>query len=144
MLRRTLVKSAIGLAAAALTAGAAWAAPELKVGFVYVGPVGDHGWTYQHDQGRLAVEARFGDRVEITHEQVRDDDSHDHDILRIRMLDGSGQAAGPEAREVNGIPFLAQVLPGVSPRDLRGLCDALGRLAIGGRCRPTPSLAAAV
>lgn len=30
---------------------------EVKVGFVYVGPIGDHGWTYQHDQGRLAVEA---------------------------------------------------------------------------------------
>jgi len=27
-----------------------------KVGFVYVGPIGDHGWSYQHNQGRLAVE----------------------------------------------------------------------------------------
>lgn len=35
----------------------------LKVGFVYVGPVGDHGWTYQHDQGRLALEKHFGDKV---------------------------------------------------------------------------------
>ncbi len=35
-----------------------------KVGFVYVGPVGDGGWTYEHDQGRLAVEAEFGDAVE--------------------------------------------------------------------------------
>lgn len=39
-----------------------------------------------------ALAERFGDRVEITHEQVRDD-THDHDILRIRMLDGDGQAA---------------------------------------------------
>ena len=31
----------------------------LKVGFIYVGPIGDGGWTYQHDQGRLAVEAEF-------------------------------------------------------------------------------------
>ena len=30
---------------------------ELKVGFVYVGPTGDHGWTYQHHEGRKAVEA---------------------------------------------------------------------------------------
>ena len=30
---------------------------EFKVGFVYVGPTGDHGWTYQHDEGRKAVEA---------------------------------------------------------------------------------------
>ena len=27
-------------------------AADLKVGFVYVGPPGDFGWTYQHDQGR--------------------------------------------------------------------------------------------
>ena len=27
-----------------------------KVGFVYVGPIGDHGWSYQHDQSRLALE----------------------------------------------------------------------------------------
>lgn len=37
-----------------------------KVGFVYVGPVGDHGWSYRHDQGRLAVEEALGDKVETT------------------------------------------------------------------------------
>ena len=41
-------------------------AADLKVGFVYVGPPGDFGWTYQHDQGRKAVEEAFGDRVETT------------------------------------------------------------------------------
>ena len=30
---------------------------DFKVGFVYVGPTGDHGWTFQHDEGRKAVEA---------------------------------------------------------------------------------------
>ena len=37
-----------------------------KVGFIYVGPVGDHGWTYRHDVGRKALEAHFGDAVETT------------------------------------------------------------------------------
>ncbi|EPX86392.1 nucleoside-binding protein [Rubellimicrobium thermophilum DSM 16684] len=41
----------------------------LKVGFIYVGPIGDGGWTYQHDQGRLAVEAEFGDRVETLYQE---------------------------------------------------------------------------
>ena len=41
-------------------------ADKLKVGFVYVGPVGDHGWTYMHEQGRLAVKKAFGDKVETT------------------------------------------------------------------------------
>lgn len=33
---------------------------EFVVGFIYVGPVGDGGWTYAHDQGRLALEDQLG------------------------------------------------------------------------------------
>jgi len=44
------------------------AVPEkTKVGFIYVGPIGDHGWSYEHNQGRLAVEKAFGDKVETTY-----------------------------------------------------------------------------
>ena len=43
------------------------AADDLKVGFIYVGPTGDHGWTYMHDEGRKAIEAEFGDRVTTTY-----------------------------------------------------------------------------
>ena len=32
-------------------------AKDVKAAFVYIGPTGDHGWTYQHDVGRKAVEA---------------------------------------------------------------------------------------
>lgn len=39
----------------------------LKVGFVYVGPVGDAGWTYAHDQGRLAMEKALGNKVKTTY-----------------------------------------------------------------------------
>ena len=35
----------------------------LKVAFAYVGPVGDGGWTFAHDNGRKAVEAEFGDKI---------------------------------------------------------------------------------
>ena len=38
-------------------------APPLKIAFAYVGPVGDGGWTFAHDNGRKAVEKEFGDRV---------------------------------------------------------------------------------
>ena len=51
---------------AATMATAAVAADKTKVGFVYVGPVGDLGWTYRHDIGRLAIEKEFGDKVETT------------------------------------------------------------------------------
>ena len=35
----------------------------LKIAFAYVGPVGDGGWTFAHDNGRKAVEKEFGDKV---------------------------------------------------------------------------------
>lgn len=38
-------------------------AEPLKIAFAYVGPVGDGGWTFAHDNGRKAVEAEFGDKV---------------------------------------------------------------------------------
>jgi simple sugar transport system substrate-binding protein len=43
---------------------AAPAKPEpLKIAFAYVGPVGDGGWTFAHDNGRKEIEKAFGDRV---------------------------------------------------------------------------------
>ncbi|MES2090153.1 MAG: BMP family ABC transporter substrate-binding protein [Pseudomonadota bacterium] len=38
----------------------------LKIAFAYVGPVGDAGWTYAHDQGRLAIEKEFGNKVKTS------------------------------------------------------------------------------
>lgn len=38
-----------------------------KVAFVYIGPVGDAGWTYAHDQGRRALERHFGARIQTTY-----------------------------------------------------------------------------
>ena len=43
-----------------LMLGAPCFAGDMKVGFVYVSPVGDAGYSYAHDQGRLAVEAMDG------------------------------------------------------------------------------------
>ena len=55
-------------AAPAASAPAPAAAPAakaepLKVAFAYVGPVGDGGWTYAHDNGRKAVQQAYGDKV---------------------------------------------------------------------------------
>ncbi|MGR3545503.1 MAG: BMP family ABC transporter substrate-binding protein [Roseovarius sp.] len=60
------------LTSAALALGltsAAVAQDKTKVGFIYVGPIGDGGWTYEHDKGRLAVEAQFGDAVETVYQE---------------------------------------------------------------------------
>ena len=42
---------------------AASAVSPLSAGFVYIGPIGDYGWTYSHDFGRRAVEAKHGNKV---------------------------------------------------------------------------------
>ena len=63
---RKLAASAFALAVA-FSIGTASAADKTKVGFVYVGPIGDHGWSYEPNQGRLAVEKAFGDRVKTTY-----------------------------------------------------------------------------
>ncbi|MAY88038.1 MAG: BMP family ABC transporter substrate-binding protein [Pseudooceanicola sp.] len=66
ILRRTLLATAAAATALGL-AGGAMAQDKTKVGFVYVGPVGDGGWTHEHDMGRKAVEAEFGDQVETVY-----------------------------------------------------------------------------
>ena len=62
MIKKLLLASIIVLA----TSFSAFA-DKLKVGFIYVGPIGDHGWTYMHDKSRLAVEKAFGDKVETVY-----------------------------------------------------------------------------
>ena len=63
-------KILIAATAVMLTTGAslfgASAADKLKVGFIYLGPIGDLGWTYQHDLARQAVVKEFGDKIETT------------------------------------------------------------------------------
>jgi basic membrane protein A and related proteins len=66
-------------AAAAMMLGAASAsasAEALKACWVYVGPIGDFGWSYQHHQGLEAVKKEFGDKVETAYaESVAEADS---------------------------------------------------------------------
>lgn len=50
----------------AQSAPAAPPTPPLKVAFVYVSPIGEAGWTYQHEQGRLAMQKALGDQVSST------------------------------------------------------------------------------
>jgi basic membrane protein A and related proteins len=64
-------KILIAATAVIVTAGAslltASAADKLKVGFIYLGPVGDFGWTYQHEVARQALAKEFGDKIETTY-----------------------------------------------------------------------------
>lgn len=49
------------------SSGSSAAAKSVNVGFAYIGPVTDNGWTFTHDQGRKAVEAALGSQVKTTY-----------------------------------------------------------------------------
>ncbi|KMK66094.1 BMP family ABC transporter substrate-binding protein [Puniceibacterium sp. IMCC21224] len=70
MNRRTLLTTTAALAVGLATQGFAAAhGDKIKVGFIFVGPIGDGGWTYEHNKGRLAVEEHFGDKVETVYQE---------------------------------------------------------------------------
>jgi len=61
--RLSIVLASAVLAAVSMVSQAA---DPVKIGFVYVGPISDHGWSYRHDIGRQAIETALGDQVETT------------------------------------------------------------------------------
>jgi len=65
-----------------------WAAEPLKIGFVYVGPIGDYGWTHGHDTGRKAVETHFGNKVKTTYvERVAEGPDAERVIRQLAQQD---------------------------------------------------------
>ena len=63
-------------------------ADPIKVGFVYVGPTGDHGWTYMHDQGRIMVEEELGSLVETTYVESVPEGPDAERVMRQMALSG--------------------------------------------------------
>jgi simple sugar transport system substrate-binding protein len=74
---RAMLMGAAAVALAIATAGGAQAADKVKACWVYTGPVGDFGYSYQHDQGRLAAAKALGDKVDASTfvENVPDSDA---------------------------------------------------------------------
>ncbi len=67
----------------------AFAAEPLKVAFVYLGPIGDGGWTYQHDQGRLALEKAMGGKIKTTYVENVPESADAERVLRQLASDGN-------------------------------------------------------
>lgn len=86
-LKAALVGPALTLA---LASGPVMADDPFKVGFVYVGPVGDHGWTYRHDEGRKALEAEFGDKVKTTYVESVQEGPDAERVIRQLAANGHG------------------------------------------------------
>ncbi|WP_370283136.1 BMP family ABC transporter substrate-binding protein [Pseudooceanicola sp.] len=89
MLKRTFLTTAAVALAMAATGGAALAQEKTKVGFVYVGPIGDGGWTHEHDVGRRAVEEEFGDKVETVYVENVPEGPDAERVMTQMALDGA-------------------------------------------------------
>ncbi|MHB1103324.1 MAG: BMP family ABC transporter substrate-binding protein [Devosia sp.] len=74
--RRNFIQAAGAAATLPMLGSKAFAQEKLKVGFVFLGPIGDYGWTWAHNKGREAVNAALGDKVETIYvENVAEDAS---------------------------------------------------------------------
>ena len=85
---KTLLASAavaLGLAGGAFADGH----EKTKVGFVFVGPIGDGGWTYEHNKGRRAVEEALGDAVEPVYVENVAEGPDSERVMTQMALDGA-------------------------------------------------------
>ena len=87
MNRRSLL--ALSLLSSLLSPFAAHAADPLKVAFVYVGPVGDAGWTYAHEQGRLAMEKALAGKAVTTYVENVPETADAERVIRKLAADGN-------------------------------------------------------
>ena len=86
---RGVIASLIAAAAGLTAAGAAAAAP-LQVCFVYVSPVGQAGWTFQHEQGRLAMDKALGEQVRSRHVEGVAEGADSERVMRDLAQSGCG------------------------------------------------------
>ncbi|HYF60915.1 MAG TPA: BMP family ABC transporter substrate-binding protein [Burkholderiaceae bacterium] len=68
---------------------AAPASEPLKVGFIYVGPVGDAGWSFAHDIGRKHIEEKFGDRIKTTYVEKVPEGADAERVIRDLVAQGN-------------------------------------------------------
>jgi basic membrane protein A len=115
--RRRLLGGAAGLGVSALglpVLGSVRAAgTPLRIGYVYVGPVGDLGYSYQHEQSRLAVQKHFGDRV-ATHfvENVSEGPDAER-VIRQLASGGDGLVFSTSFGFMNAVERVARQFPNV-------------------------------
>jgi simple sugar transport system substrate-binding protein len=111
--RRRLLELAGGTAAGLALAGRAGAADPLKIGFVYVGPIGDHGWTYRHDLGRQAIEAALGDKVKTSYVENVSEGPDAERVIRQLASSGHGLVFTTSFGFMNATEKVARAFPKV-------------------------------
>jgi simple sugar transport system substrate-binding protein len=113
--RKLFALAAVATAAATSFSLPARAADEpLKVGFVYVGPVGDAGWTYAHDQGRLAMEKALGAKVKTTFVENVPEGADAERVIRKLATEGNKLIFTTSFGYMNPTEKVAKAFPNVT------------------------------
>ena len=89
MNRRSFLTTTAIATALAASGLPAFAQDPLKVGFIYVGPVGDMGWSFQHDLGRKAIEETYGDKVITSYVESVPEGPDAERVMTQMALDGN-------------------------------------------------------
>lgn len=110
--RRTLLTAAAGAGALALP-GLGRAADPFKVGYIYVGPIGDHGWSYRHNVGRLAVETALGDAVKTSYVENVAEGPDAERVIRQLATGGHGLIFTTSFGFMNPTEKVAKAMPKV-------------------------------
>jgi len=85
----TLSRRSLLAAPLVFPAGLARAADPYKVAYVYVSPIGDAGWTFQHEMGRRAVDAALGTAVKTSFVENVPEGADAERVIRRLAQDGN-------------------------------------------------------
>ena len=112
--RRQFIRSAATLAIALALPLAAHAQAPAKVGFVYVSPIGDAGWTYQHDEGRKEMEKALGSKIESRHVESVAEGADAERVIREFAASGSKIVFATSFGYMNYVERVARQFPNVT------------------------------
>lgn len=107
---KTLMASFL-LASSMVVAGSVSAEEPLKIGFVHVSPIGDAGWTYQHDLGRKAIEEKFGDKIQVKYIESVPEGAEAERVIRDLASSGNKLIFGTSFGFMNPMVKVAKAFP---------------------------------
>jgi simple sugar transport system substrate-binding protein len=126
--RRHLLGSAAAATLVSLNARLRAQEP-VRAGFVYVGPIGDHGFTYRHDVGRKDLEAALGDQVETSFVENVSEGPDSERVIRQLAAAGNNIVFTTSFGFMNPTVRVAQQFPDVKFEHCTGYKTA-GNLAV--------------
>ena len=100
-------------APAGTSAASAPAAGPLKIAFAYVGPVGDGGWTFAHDNARKAIEKEFGNKIVTSYVEKVPEGPDAERVIRDMVREGNTMIFGTTFGYMEPMLKVAADSPGV-------------------------------